>query len=94
MSETFTLKGTGGAPHASANAVTFQAGSGDELTLPVVVPEGGGIGHIADLYLDGEIIALVNFTYVEYLNQEVKLYRESTGESFIFKLIEGNINLR
>ena len=50
--------------------------------------------HMADLYIDNEIIALINFTYDEYLNKDCKLYRDSTGETFEFKLIEGNIKLR
>ena len=93
MSDTFTLVGTGGAPHASANAVTFQAGVGDELTLPIVSDNDVEM-HMADLYIDNEIIALINFTYDEYLNKDCKLYRNSTGETFEFKLIEGNIHLR
>lgn len=91
--ETFTLTGTGEVPHASNHGVTLQSCAGDELTLPICKDDEVDF-HIADLYLDGEIIALVNFTYDEYIGTDCKYYRDCTGETFFFKLIEGNVKLR
>jgi len=90
--ETFTLLGTGGQPHASNNEVTFQASINDELTLPVCNDSKVGL-HIVDLYINNEIVALINFSCESYLGKTAIYYNYGNGKMYSFVIQEEKVIL-
>jgi len=93
MEETFTLIGTGGHPHASANGVTFQASINDELTLPICTDDEVDL-HVIDLYLNNEVVALINYSFDTYIGKTAIYHNYATGSTFEFKIKEEKVILQ
>tara|TARA_B100000214_G_C23736002_1_gene521025 strand:- start:156 stop:437 length:282 start_codon:yes stop_codon:yes gene_type:complete len=84
--DTFKLTGTGGEPHAQDNAISFQAGKGDYIIIPITPLEGEVCLSTTYVYYKDEPLAVINASYVEYLGKEVIYFNNKYKKEFKFKL--------
>jgi len=88
------LTGIGKEPHSSTDGLTFQAAAGDRLKFHKLNDDTPSPSLITcDIYIENQIVALINLTYDDYLEKPFEYYNNNLDKKFTFILTKGKITL-
>jgi len=88
------LTGIGKEPHTNTDGLTLQSAAGDRLKFHKLNDDTPSPSLITcDIYIENQIVALINLTYDDYLDKPFEYYNKNLDKKFTFILTKGKITL-